>query len=340
MINQDSTLSAKINANDFNEADPYIIRYPHDKQNPYLQVNRDFIRNADISLECRWFIIYLLSFKDNWRISIPWIMKDQNIGRRKMYAMLNEAIKEGYILRENYKVNNLKRTRYYVSEEGEFKKSFRYVHFEHAENVHAENSLEAPRDPPLPNGSSSLSPIPPILISPFPSSPKKEQFLCPKSAKASFSSSAEASDLYDHFLNEIRKRKPDFKEPSRAKWIADLDKILRIDKRSLPRAKELISWIMTDDFWSTVILSPQNLRKNFDKLEMKLEEWLKEKKKEPNKKLYYETRAKMPDRFKLLKVDKIGVTDTRSGRDAAWSLPEKTFAQVLASMIGGRAYED
>lgn len=104
---------------------PTIQRCPHDEENPYLQVSRALIRDNRISLECRGLIIYLLANKDNWKIYVKKLIADfkGQMGKNKIYDLLNEAIDAGYMMREEFLVNCLARVRYFVSESAKFKTS-------------------------------------------------------------------------------------------------------------------------------------------------------------------------------------------------------------------------
>lgn len=50
------------------------------------------------------------------------------------------------------------------------------------------------------------------------------------------------------------------------RWAQDIDKLIRIDGQSPEDIKKVIEWVFNDPFWSTVVLSTANLRKNFPKL--------------------------------------------------------------------------
>lgn len=109
-----------------------ISRCPHDSENPYSMINRDLIRNPNISFECRMLIILCLSFKDSWEFSIPQLMKHQKTSKDRMYRILNEAMEAGYIHRyesinTHPKNRNLNLTvyKYHVSEFPKFKKCLR-----------------------------------------------------------------------------------------------------------------------------------------------------------------------------------------------------------------------
>lgn len=96
-------------------------RCPHDKENPYAQISRSLIRDKSISPRCRWFLIYCLSYDNNWKISIPYFIREQDLSKDVMYAIIDEALRAGYLKRESFNSKGLKRYRYFISEEPKFK---------------------------------------------------------------------------------------------------------------------------------------------------------------------------------------------------------------------------
>jgi hypothetical protein len=50
------------------------------------------------------------------------------------------------------------------------------------------------------------------------------------------------------------------------KWIAEIDKMQRIDGRTWQQIEACIQWATIDPFWSGVILSPTKLRKHYDQM--------------------------------------------------------------------------
>ena len=109
-----------------------IQRCPHDQQNPYTMVKNDLIRDATISPNCRWLLIYLLTNEKGWKIKRAQVAKHIKsfIGRDKAYKLFDEAIAAGYMKREeipNKKYKNLKSYKYFVSETPKFKKCYRYT---------------------------------------------------------------------------------------------------------------------------------------------------------------------------------------------------------------------
>lgn len=71
-------------------------------------------------------------------------------------------------------------------------------------------------------------------------------------------------------FNQIKKRKPDFKEPNFQVWSKKIDKMIKIDNRKPEKIKEIIKWCQKDDFWQNNILSTKKLRKQFDQLELRM----------------------------------------------------------------------
>lgn len=76
-----------------------------------------------------------------------------------------------------------------------------------------------------------------------------------------------ASFLFSQILN----RKPDFKKPDLQKWANHIDKMIRLDQRKPERIEAVIKFCQQDDFWQDNILSAETLRKQFDKLELKMQ---------------------------------------------------------------------
>jgi phage replication O-like protein O len=85
--------------------------------------------------------------------------------------------------------------------------------------------------------------------------------------------------LANLLLMEVRKNKPNLKEPNLQRWARDIDLLLRRDKRSEEEVERVIRWACADHEdgtgkwkgWATVILSAGNLRDKFDRIELKME---------------------------------------------------------------------
>lgn len=119
-----------------------IQRCPKDPEHPYTMVSNALIRDITISPNCRWLIIYLLSNKEGWKISIQQIINHckPHMGRDAVYKIINEAIEAGYMKREYEKQGNLNQSvKYFISETPKFKKSFRHTENQETEDHTTEN---------------------------------------------------------------------------------------------------------------------------------------------------------------------------------------------------------
>lgn len=71
-----------------------------------------------------------------------------------------------------------------------------------------------------------------------------------------------ANLLYQSILGNDEK----FKEPDLSKWSEHIDKLMRIDQRSVKEIEDVIRFASTNDFWKSNILSTAKLRKQFPTL--------------------------------------------------------------------------
>lgn len=118
--------------NNYQHEEPSIERCPHDKENPYVMVNRNLIRDTSLSPECRLMLIYLLSMDEKkWKIHPKQLVEyfKSYHGRDMIYRWIDQAIDAGYMKKEETKNPNHPNLRgkikYYVSETPKFKKCFR-----------------------------------------------------------------------------------------------------------------------------------------------------------------------------------------------------------------------
>ncbi|PEQ01530.1 hypothetical protein CN587_25230 [Bacillus wiedmannii] len=94
----------------------------------------------------------------------------------------------------------------------------------------------------------------------------KEKNKKPSCHKFSTSDLENAKLLFELMLQN----NPSAKEPNFDKWADDFRLIRERDNRTDEAIKYLINWTQKDDFWSTNILSPAKLRKQFDALVVKI----------------------------------------------------------------------
>jgi len=64
----------------------------------------------------------------------------------------------------------------------------------------------------------------------------------------------------------IKARDTKYKQPNLIKWTEHIDKLIRIDKRTVDEIEQVINWSQENEFWKNNILSTEKLRKQFSTL--------------------------------------------------------------------------
>jgi len=85
-----------------------------------------------------------------------------------------------------------------------------------------------------------------------------------------YSPTSEEVRLSTLLLDLILDRKANFRKPDIQKWSLHIDRLLHIGKRTPQEIEKVIHWCQQDDFWQDNILSTEKLRKQIDKLELKM----------------------------------------------------------------------
>jgi len=81
-----------------------------------------------------------------------------------------------------------------------------------------------------------------------------------------FELTSEPFILSEFFFEKLKELNPDMKTPNLQVWAKAMDKIIRIDKRTPDQIREKISTAVNHHFWCKNILSPDKLRKQWDRL--------------------------------------------------------------------------
>lgn len=294
-------------------------RCPHDRVNPYAQINRDLIRNKDLSPQCRWFLIYCLSFDNSWKISIPYFMKEQGISKNRMYPLIDEAVEAGYIKRETFLVKGLKRYKYFVSEFPKFKKCLPCPQNQGTENQYTENEDSTNKQ------SSSYE------------EEKKEQLK--EKARAASPPSADAESCVEFFLKSLKERKPDMETPNKKKWAEEFDVLIKKKKRSPEDLKAVITWAAKTHWYKSNVLSPSSLGKQFDKMWLNMEEERERGQEKEivtkNKDFCLELKERYPKHMERLVIRGGYAINPDNAKEVPFTLPEDTFQKTLVQIFGG-----
>jgi hypothetical protein len=248
---------------------------------------------------------------------MPYFMKEQGIGKDRMYSMIDEAIEAGYMQRTETLEGGLKRYHYLVSEFPKFKNCLPCPGFPDTGKQDTENP-----HPTKEQSSSSL----------HSEEEKKEQHNKRSDAPPP---SADAVFLCDFFLKKIKERNPEFKEPNIKKWEASMDRLLRIDKRDPQITVELIIWASTHNFWKAGCLSPEKLRSSYDAMRAQMDAGSEKEKIRLNRSYAIYMKGQYPEELKDMFFDEKFVYNRKSGSELALHMDQETFKEAFFKLFGG-----
>lgn len=86
-----------------------IQRSPHDKVNPYVMVNKELLKDPDLSWGAKGLLSYLLSLPSDWKVQVSHLSKiyeGKGGGEKAIYSLLHELIAAGYCERIQTKNEN------------------------------------------------------------------------------------------------------------------------------------------------------------------------------------------------------------------------------------------
>jgi len=300
-----------------------IVRTLHNKENPYVQINRKALWDPDLSLEAVGLWSRLLSRPDDWEVSVTELSKSCNTSTKQIYRLLNDLIKCGYAWRQQGRKKDGDFGKYetYVFEfkvsPDEIKEMFTVAHFTLSGDA---LSVQCPTtNTDLTKSSSSL---------------RSEEEICKKVEAPP--PSADAELLTDFFLGKIRERNPAFKEPNRQQWLRDFDLLLRIDSRNADQTKLLIEWAADDNWWSHACLSPSKLRKDYDKMVMQKSSANVKNNSKINIAYAKSLKEKYPEQMKAMTFDSKYVSNIPAGKEVKLDMEPKIFMEILPTLFGGR----
>ena len=279
----------------------------------FVMVPINLIRNPNLSPECKWFISYLLSHTGKWKVSIPYVIKSQNISKNRIYPIINEALEAGYLKREEYLDLGKKRYRYFVSREPKFKKSLLCPQNQDTEKQDTENEDAKEYQSFFQKEKEDQREVGPTLSS----------------------RSAEADTLCNFFLKKIKERNPNFKDPNIGKWRSCMDLLLRVDNRCLKQTQKLIEWASEHKWWKTACLSPEKLRKCWDEMFMQMNSDGEKDLIEKNRSYALAMKQKYPENLQYMTFDAKYVINRSAGKEAPFNLPHEQFKEIFVSMFGG-----
>lgn len=76
-----------------------IERGEHDERHPYVVINKRILDDEDLSADCVGVLSYMLSRPDDWKVYVSQVAKRFQMSKGKVYSILKELSKVGYVIR-------------------------------------------------------------------------------------------------------------------------------------------------------------------------------------------------------------------------------------------------
>ncbi len=238
---------------------------------------------------------------------------------------MEQLVELGVIIKGKHNKSKIDKTTWYA-----FRDEALFLGEEDSNNPYErENSLSTGKIP-SPSGK-----IPSPIPDPKSSDPKTTDKEIHKEG-SSTPPSADAEGLFELFLSKIKERNPGFKDPNRAKWILEMDRLLRLDHRDLEKTKEIILWASTHKWFKNACLSPGKLKKDYDSMLMQMESGKEEDIVVKNRQFALAMKEKYPEQMKSLFFDKNFVGNRATGKEIPFKLPFEQFKDVFITLFGGQ----
>lgn len=87
-----------------------------------------------------------------------------------------------------------------------------------------------------------------------------------KEKKETFLVRDEFIELATSWAEQIKERNPNARSPNLASWSRKLEELERIDHQPIEAIRDAIDWVNQNNFWQKNCISPENLRRNWDKI--------------------------------------------------------------------------
>lgn len=85
--------------------------------------------------------------------------------------------------------------------------------------------------------------------------------------------SNDALKMANWLAEQVLQRYPYVKQPNIEQWADDIDKLVRCDKQPLDNVKIALLFSQQDNFWRQQVRSGANLRKHYEKILVKAQEY-------------------------------------------------------------------
>jgi len=258
---------SQIQKNDANT----VIRVVHNRENPYVLINKTALRDKRISLRAAGLWARCLSYPNDWKFSIKQLASECKEGKCAIYSTMKELIEYGYVLRIEY---------YEKGSDGKFmsgRGGIEYIFFEfpateEEKQEQIEKFKKSFRNSGFGNPGCRVATKSPLLSNDnIPTRLKESDRLNKEEV------SEPSVRLIAFFMQKLKEINPKIREPNIVSWQKEMNRILNIDGRSEQEVTSVINYIIKQhanprgEFtWSKAVMSPEKLRKHFASIWMEM----------------------------------------------------------------------
>lgn len=327
------------------------------RKNNFVILDKEALWNPDISNKAIGLWARCMSRPDDWKFHVKELEAKIKDGSRSLYAALEELIQNRYVMtvkgcaRKNGKFTT--RVHEYVFFEGpatdemieeelaQFKETYEEIYWEIGKfkKFYRDRRFGDLGNGDLGNGDLENAQLLNIdntkTDSTIPLSLDKEKENITKEAPEP--PSTEVDSLCSFLLERNKEKAPDYEISANTlkNWQIEMDRMLRIDKRSPEKIREAIIFASTHKYYSYAASTPKSLRKHFNEILIAKATSKNQKDMHENRKYALQMKEKYPEQLKSLSFDSKFVCNTNMAKEVPFSLPQETFKDAFLSIFGG-----
>lgn len=233
-------------------------------QHKYAQIPNSTLQDSSISFEARGLLAMMLSMPPDWEVNKAWVINQSKAGKDKVNSIFKELIGAGYIRKceSQRQRGKFASDDYFVFPEPErICRSGQTVDGK-TDNGESATTKETVKQKKQDNKETSYTPSTDGACKGYqePQPPAKPEK--PKKHKYQPEHMQFAEQMYQRLLQS----NPNHKKPNLEAWANTIRLTVESDNRLITDLWAVFDWANRDDFWSSNILSPDKLRKQFDTL--------------------------------------------------------------------------
>lgn len=293
------------------------------KKSKYSIISNSVMQDMNLSWKAKGILCYLLHLPDDWKINLIHLEKQATDGIESLKSGFKELKESGYIEHDT------------LREKGKIIGHLWIVHEEpiNITEKPSHNECEPEAEKPATGFTTSGKSATTNTIDSL--SKDKESIQNTNNIVEPVGSmSADADHLLSFFIEKLKERKPDIKLPDRKRWLQEIDRMIRIDKRDPRKIKAMIDWIHRDPFWSANILSPLKLRQQYDQIELQAIRKSQTNNTQKNKEYALRQKEKYPETYKHLAIKTRYAVNQTTGAELLLEISYDSFKRSFVKMFG------